>query len=233
MSVDPKQLNDLNKETYDAIAPLFSSTRGYLWDELKHFAEFVQDGDAILDIGCGNGRLYQAFKNLQVSYTGMDQSKGLIDIAKKQVPEGEFVVADMTDLPFEDETFNNIFVIASFHHLPSVEMREKALLEMKRVLKPGGHILMTNWNLHSKFAQKTVEKGKWQLDDSKQDFVIPWYTGQKKVLGERYYYGFYMEELEDLFKGAGLELEEQFFIKKGKKAGVVKGFNIISIVSKK
>lgn len=229
----PEDLNKLNQDTYDAIAPLFSSTRGYLWDELKHFASFVKDGDAILDIGCGNGRLYQAFKDLQVSYTGIDQSEGLIKIAKEKVPEGTFVVADMTSLPFEDESFENIFSIASFHHLSSVAQREKAMAEMKRVLKPGGHILMTNWNLHSKFAQKTVEKGKWQLDDSKQDFVIPWYTGQKKVLGERYYYGFYMDELEKLFTDAGLVVEDQFFIKKGKRADVVRGFNIISIVSKK
>lgn len=228
-----QQLNDQNKETYNTIASLFSSTRGYLWDELKHFMEYIKDGDRVLDVGCGNGRLYQAFKDLQVSYVGVDLSEELIKIAQEKVPEGEFHVTDMTHLPFEDNSFDNVFSIAAFHHLPSVEMRETCLSEMARVLKPSGHLLMTNWNLHSKFAQKTVEKGKWRIEGSRQDFILPWYTGQKKVLGERYYYGFYMEELEKLFEQAGFAVEDQFFIKKGKRADVVRGFNIISIVRKR
>ena len=221
-----------NKEVYDKIAEPFAQTRKFLWDDLKPLAKYTKDGDKILDLGCGSGRLYQLFEGLSISYVGVDQSDGQIDMARKNYPEVKFEVAEMQVLPFTDNEFDIIYCIATFHHLPDEKTRLKALNEMKRVLKPKGQIIFTNWNLHSKSAQKYVEKGKWTMKgDSDSDFIVPWLTSEGKVLGERYYHGFKLDELEYLFKQSDLKLEEQYYTRNGNKSDLESGNNIVSVVS--
>jgi ubiquinone/menaquinone biosynthesis C-methylase UbiE len=218
-----------NKEAYNKIAEFFSNTRKYLWDDLKPLVKYTKNGDKVLDIGCGNGRLYQLFSDLSIDYTGMDNSEGQLGMARKNYPEAKFVLGEMTKLPFADSFFDVIYCIATFHHLPDEELRLQALNEMKRVLKPGGHILMTNWNLYSESAQKTVKKGKWSQEAG--EFMVPWYSSEGKILGQRYYHGFTLEELTDLFKKTGLILEDQFYSRKGEKGEIDDPGNIVSILT--
>jgi ubiquinone/menaquinone biosynthesis C-methylase UbiE len=220
-----------NKEVYNKIAKLFSKTRKFLWYDLEPLVKYTKNGDKILDLGCGNGRLYQLFQGLSIEYIGVDQSEGQIETAREKYPDLDFKVAEMRDLPFEDDFFDNIYCIATFHHLPDEKTRLEALAEMKRVLKSGGRIMFTNWNLHSKSAGKYVEKGKWKIQEgSDSDFLVPWLTQEGEVLGERYYYGFKFDELEKLFEKADLKLEEQYYTKKGKKSSLEEGNNIVSVV---
>ncbi|PIX02803.1 SAM-dependent methyltransferase, partial [bacterium (Candidatus Gribaldobacteria) CG_4_8_14_3_um_filter_42_11] len=44
----------------------------------------VKDGDKVLDVGCGNGRLVKAFENKKISYLGVDNSEKLIKLATNQ-----------------------------------------------------------------------------------------------------------------------------------------------------
>ncbi len=235
-----KKLIDQNKEVYNTIAPYFSDTRAYLWEELKPLSVYTKPGDTVADLGCGNGRLYQMFQNLQgtdaapeapISYIGIDQSEELIKIAKEKNPNGTFYVGQLSELPLADASCDVAYCIAAFHHLPNRELRLRALNEMKRILKKGGHIIMTNWNLHSKSVAKNIEKGKWRVQDG-NDFIIPWFSPQGKILGERYYYGFTPEELAELFKEAGLEIIDQYFVRKGEKTDIENGNNIVSIVKR-
>ena len=93
---------DQNTSAYNEIASLFSSTRQYIWKDIKPLLRFAKNGDNILDLGCGNGRLYQLFKDLSITFTGIDSSKGLIDIARESHPDAEFIVSDMRKLPLKD-----------------------------------------------------------------------------------------------------------------------------------
>ena len=122
-----------------------------------------------------------------------------------------------------------IYCIAPFHHLPDEASRIKSLNEMKRVLKTGGQIIMTNWNLNSKTTIKMVEKRKFKKDG--QDVMVPWLNSDGEVLGERYYYAFSVEELEDLFKKTDLQLEDQYYTKKGERGGIDSPGNIVSILT--
>ncbi len=227
--MDSKKIIKQNKDIYDKIAPLFASTRQKVWDDMLPFQKYIKDGDSVLDIGCGAGRLYHLLDKFQdMEYVGVDQSEGQIEMGKKDFPNNKFVVAEMTDLPLEDNTFDLIFCIATLHHLPDEKSRLKALSEMKRVLKPGGHIMMTNWNLFSDSVNKVVNKGKFKKHGA--NFLIPWITPVGGVLGERYYYGFKIEELEDLFTRSGFEIVDQYFSKKGKRRDLRKGHNIVSVI---
>ncbi|MBI2437154.1 MAG: methyltransferase domain-containing protein [Candidatus Magasanikbacteria bacterium] len=228
--MNTKDLITQNKNVYNKIAHLFAETRQYLWDDLKPLQKYVQDGFSILDLGCGTGRLYHLFSKFQgIDYAGLDQSEKQIEMAQKEFPDNIYIVAEMTSLPFEDKRFDVVYCIATFHHLPDEETRLKSLSEMKRVLKPGGKIIMTNWNLYSKSAQKTVEKGKWSQDNG--EFMVPWLSDTGEILGTRYYHGFTLDELDELFKKTDLKIEDQYYSHKGKKGGVGDSGNIVSVVT--
>jgi len=224
-----KDFVQLNKETYNKIAKLFAQTRKYLWDDFKPLKKYCKDGYKVLDLGCGTGRLYHLFTDFQdLDYIGVDQSIGQLDVAREEFPNNTYVEAAMTDLSFEDNAFDIIYCVATFHHLPDEESRIKSLEEMKRVLKPGGHIIMTNWNLNSQSAKKMVEKNKFKRN--KKDVIVPWLSSDGEVLGERFYYAFDFDELKDLFKKTDLELEDQYFTKKGDRGDVDDPGNIVSIL---
>lgn len=221
----------LNKDTYNKIARPFGVTREHLWDDLLSLKKYTMDGYKVLDLGCGTGRLYHLFKDFQdIKYVGLDQSEGQIEVAREKLPEVDFRIAEMTKLPFADGEFDVVYCIATFHHLPDEETRIKSLLEMKRVLKLGGNILMTNWNLYSETAQKLVDSKKFK-EFNEGDFFVPWLDSQGQVLGERYYHGFTMQELENLFKKTDLKLEDQYYTKKGARGGKNDPGNIISIIT--
>lgn len=223
---------DQNKQAYNAIAELFSGTRDYLWDDFVFLEQYITDGQTMLDIGCGNGRLYQLLEKNQVRYIGVDQSEGLIELARQRYRELEFHIADMTELPIEDNSIDSIVSIAAFHHLPDEQMRTKALLEMRRVLKDDGIIFLTNWNFYGDWCQDKLKSEKWWYGEDKKHIVVPWRNGAGDVLGERHYWAFTPEELEELYKKEGFTLVDQYYTKRGKKSDQKLGDNIVSVLRK-
>lgn len=192
----------------------FSDTRFRIWGELKSFIKYLKPGDKVLDLGCGNGRLFQLFKNQSIDYVGVDNSQSLIDLAKKKNPEAKFILADALNLPFSGQEFDVVFSIAMLHQIPSDELRIKALEEMKRVLKNKGTFVLTCWNL---WQLKLILKYKlWYLlfgfkkkGFDKNDVFIPW-KAKKGLVVERYYHAFTLKELSQLVKKAGLEIVEKY-----------------------
>ena len=231
--LEPEKLIKQNREVYDVIAPLFSATREYNWADVEVLAEYIKPEDKVLDLGCGNGRLYQILAKKQALYTGLDQSGELIALAREKFPEAEFVVGGMTELLFEAASFDAIFSIAAFNHIPGQELQLKSLQEMKRVLKPGGLIVMTNWNLLSESAQKNIAKHGWKvLQESPEqgiDVMVPWKNPQGEVLGERYYHGFTVGELTSLANATDLQIVDLYFGHKGERLDQATGANIVSI----
>lgn len=207
-------LLDKTKENYDSIAGDFSLTRDHVWEEFSIFNDYIKNEDKILDLGCGNGRLLETLKSKDVFYVGLDNSKNLIEIAKKRWCYDEeskknkrFIVGDALSLPFPDNSFNKIFSIAVLHHIPSKKYREDFLAEAKRALVPGGILILTVWNIWG-LKRKTllIVKnsllkifGKVKLDFG--DVFIPW---QNKYL--RYVHAFTKKELIKLAEKAGFQI---------------------------
>jgi tRNA (uracil-5-)-methyltransferase TRM9 len=205
-----KKILESVKSAYSNIADDFDCTRKALWPGLENFLPYVKNGDQVLDAGCGNGRLYQLFQGKNIQYIGCDNNMELIARAKKNYPSAEFAIGDLLHLPFSDNAFDVVFCIAAFHHIPGRELRRTSLLEMKRVLKPGGYMCMTNWDRYNKkYFFYILKYGILKIFGlSKMDFkdvLVPW----KKTIS-RYYHCFTLHELEKEFQGAGFSIQKKY-----------------------
>lgn len=104
----------------------------------------------ILDIGCGHGIFLKRIKeiggNKITGLTGIDISPKSIEVARKNIPEANLIVSPATKLPFNNESFDFVFIIDTFSYVINFE---DALREAKRVLKPGGKLIFNfgnkNW----------------------------------------------------------------------------------------
>lgn len=206
-------LIEKTKEDYDIIADDFNTTRSYLWSELKKFADTVKDESTVLDFGCGNGRLYEAFRGRGIKYIGVDQSKSLIDNAQKnhktsvESKEVQFMVCSSEKLPFSDASFDAVFSVAVLHHIPSLEKRKALIAEFKRVLKPEGVLCVTVWNLWQKkyiplIVTYTLKKITGQSEFDIKDILVPWKYNSGISQTDRYYHCFTKRELVSLVKDA-------------------------------
>jgi ubiquinone/menaquinone biosynthesis C-methylase UbiE len=206
-----KYLLDKTKNDYNLIAQDFSRTRGNIWEEIKFlFDDYLTAGEKVLDLGCGNGRFYETFKNKDIQYFGLDASEKLIEIAKKKYPKADFRTGEALKIPFPNNYFNKVYSIAVLHHIPSKELRINFLKEAKRILRPNGKMILTVWKLNNRslLLKYTILKifGKNKMDF--KDTLEPW--AQKT---ERYYHWFSKKELVKLIKQTGFRIENIGVIK--------------------
>jgi len=229
-----EKLIEQTRSTYTAIAEDFSRTRAQLWPALDLFKDYIKENDKILDIGCGNGRLINLTRDIEVDYTGIDYSAPLVEIARENYPDEKFLVGDILDLDFPENYFDVVLLIAVLHHIPSAALRDKAVRNMYRVLKPGGLVLMTNWNLwqtrfwkyHYKYWRER-RAGKIDLDDN--DILREWgNTGNY-----RYVHAFTKTELEELGKKTGFETTKNIYVEYGgRETNFLHGKNILTVWQK-
>ncbi len=220
-----KYLMEKTKQDYEKIAESFSESRKELWPELEELKKYIKDGEKILDLGCGNGRLFELFSaqgrpasgGKNIEYLGVDFSEKLVNRAKEKYGN-YFKVADILNLPFQDNYFDSIWSIAVLHHIPSEQLRLQALQEIKRILKTNGKLIMTCWNLYQlnylkllfKFTLiKLLRRNKLDF----KDIFMPW----KNTETQRYYHAFTKKELKKLFQKAGFKIEELRHLKRNNK----------------
>jgi ubiquinone/menaquinone biosynthesis C-methylase UbiE len=99
----------------------------------------LRSGD-VLDVGCGPGTVVgQLARRFDVTAVGVDVSRPMIDVARREVPEASFHVAAAEDLPFAEATFDAVVMRMVVHHLD----RPRAFAEMRRVLRPSGRLAIT------------------------------------------------------------------------------------------
>lgn len=115
-------------------------------------AEFVKSSPGrTLDCGCGTGIYAREFP--KESYVGIDLSPEYIARARDCYPGYDFRVMDATRMDFPDESFDAAIISGVLHHLGE-ESAHRVLVELSRVLKPGGNLLVwedvpakRSWNI--------------------------------------------------------------------------------------
>jgi len=112
----------------------------YEMKNLKSFSK-LKPNKKILEVGCGQGIGEKIItKNFHPSeYYGIDLDEKMIKRAQKRKSSKRFFqTADVTNLPFDDASFDAVFDFGIIHHVPNWK---DSLKEIKRVLKPGGEFL--------------------------------------------------------------------------------------------
>jgi SAM-dependent methyltransferase len=97
-----------------------------------------------LDAGCGDGFISGLISKKGYRVVGVDYTESAIKYARLLVPEGEFHVGDLRDLPapVRDRKFDTIVFVEALEHLP-VEYHEPVLRELRGLLKPGGVMILS------------------------------------------------------------------------------------------
>jgi ubiquinone/menaquinone biosynthesis C-methylase UbiE len=121
--------------------------RGYhaMIDEIEAGAVIeIARGKDVLEVGCGTGLVLSRVAQVARRAEGVDLSPGMLAHARERglrVREG-----DATKLPFDDASFDVVYAFKVLAHVPDVD---RAIAEMVRVVRPGGHVLVEVYNRHS------------------------------------------------------------------------------------
>ena len=143
-------LKEKSKANFDKNADTYDTGAFYKYPR-QCYPHILREIDAIkyhsfLDVGCGTGvillNLYE--KNPCAQYFGLDLSEKMLSHAKERLgARASLTQGDSENLPYQDSSFDAVSCSESFHHYPNPQ---KALSEIKRVLKTGGKfVLCDTW----------------------------------------------------------------------------------------
>ena len=138
------------RQEYDRLASIYDRRwQNYINKSLSFLLDFadISSEAKLLDLACGTGELTRLLleQNPQQQITGVDISESMLEIARKKLdthPSVSFYCASVTSLPFDNDSFDLVICANAFHYFASPQL---ALIEMKRVLKPKGEILILDW----------------------------------------------------------------------------------------
>ena len=97
-------------------------------------------GDA-LDAACGTGRYAAHLASLGHRVVGVDSSPDMLAVAARRVPQADLREGDLTALPLEDGAVDVVVCALALAHVPDLG---PALAELARVLRPGGHLVISD-----------------------------------------------------------------------------------------
>lgn len=160
--------------------------------------KFFKDNDAkrVLDLGCGTGRYIEELKKAGLEAEGCDMSEKALQITQKAFPKIVLKRCDMTELEYEDNSFDAVLCNQVIQHGLLKEVK-KAIAEIKRVLKKDGILYISVVSTkHPKFKTgKEIEKNT-VIDTKALDGYIP-------------HHFFTVEEMKELFRDFNiLEINE-------------------------
>jgi SAM-dependent methyltransferase len=114
---------------------------------LPAFAQIAPDLSRlkVLDVGCGVGLVHRYIANAVGSLHGTDVSGSSIEIARKENPGVAYQAYDGHVLPYPDAVFDCAYAVCVLHHVPVPQWLE-FIAEMRRVVRPGGLVLLIEHN---------------------------------------------------------------------------------------
>ena len=137
--------------------------------------ELCQNYETILDVCCGNGLFFLQSKEKLIAkklLVGIDKSAELLQEAKKvfldnSIEEVSLIRGNAYQLPFKPVTFDRVVCINTLLNLPSLDTIESLLLELMRVCKPTGSLLVEIRNQSNPYIRL-----KYWMHSRKQKFPV-------------------------------------------------------------
>ena len=123
---------------------------------------FTDRGGDVLDLGCGTGRTTAPLAAKGYDVVGVDLSSSLIEQARQTHPDVEFRVGDATELAYPADSFQYVlFSGCGIGDIPAKADRMRALLEVRRVLEPGGVFAFDFHNIVGRFHFDPLSRDDW------------------------------------------------------------------------
>jgi SAM-dependent methyltransferase len=137
------------QKSYDTVAreyadEIYGELAGKPFDRnvLDRFAERVRAKGRVCDLGCGPAQIARYLRDRGVDAFGVDLSAGMLAQARRLNPGLQLVQSSMLALGLGSETVSGVAAFYSVIHIPRAEV-VTALVEIRRVLRPGGLFLVT------------------------------------------------------------------------------------------
>lgn len=178
------------KETYNAIAEEWHKDhRQNEWsiEGTDKFISLLNKGDLVLDAGCGGGTKSRHMADRGLHVIGMDFAEKMIEIAKAEAPNAEFIEADINDVNKLDYAFDGIFMQAVLLHIPRKNASEVIKKAASR-LKKGGYLYVAVKERKSGGPDEEMRR--------ENDYGYPY---------ERFFSYFTQDEIESYMKNCGLD----------------------------
>jgi demethylmenaquinone methyltransferase / 2-methoxy-6-polyprenyl-1,4-benzoquinol methylase len=204
-----KMFNDISGR-YDFLNHFLSLGIDFIWRR-KFVSQLSSSGpDSVLDVATGTGDLAILIAQRKTEHvTGIDIAENMLAIAKEKSVQKQlqvkltFAEGDAEDIPFPDETFDAVTVAFGVRNFENLD---KGLSEMKRVLKPGGVMMILEFSHPVSFPWK-------QLYNFYSRFMIPFFG--KIISGDEKAYTYLPESVAAFPSGKDfLDILERVGMKK-------------------
>ncbi len=132
------------RDGYDSWAPSYDEQLNQLLEIEQPIVRVIFDGLPIgvaLDAACGTGRHASYLASLGHTVIGVDSSPGMLARAREKVPQGDFHEADIEELPLADDSVDLVVCAIALVHLADID---GPFREFARVLRPGGHLVVSD-----------------------------------------------------------------------------------------
>lgn len=175
----------MNKKIWDLYAPIYERAMRFdskvykvMYDRIPK----VIEGKDVLEIATGPGLLAKHVAHAANKMIATDYSDGMIAEARKgEYPDNlTFEVADATNLPFDDNSFDVVLIANALHIMPDPE---KALQEIDRVLRNKGILIAPNFVNHGSGLMSSVWSGILKI--AGVSFEHQWRTEEYKAFLEK------------------------------------------------
>lgn len=168
-------------EKYDAMR--FSCLCRKLVDTIykETVYHFIRDADHILDAGTGTGRFAKYFAENGKTVLGLDSSEAMLEETRRKFAESgidkkiTLFQGDIEKIPLED---NTVDAVTCIHVLVHFENPDKAIAELARVLKPGGHLV---FELANNYLAKSYNRAWAFLSGKKHYSFTDYYRSQREM----------------------------------------------------
>ncbi|GAB6060180.1 C-GCAxxG-C-C family (seleno)protein [Desulfonatronum parangueonense] len=122
-----------------------------------------------LDVGAGSGFVSRGLAKRNLRIIAVDQSQAMLDALQRKLPAVDCRLTHDDRLPVEDQSVDYVFANMFLHH---VSDPEAVILEMARVLKPGGVMALTDLDAHEHDFLSTEHHDRWM--GFKRKKVLQW-----------------------------------------------------------